>query len=48
MQIFHNHFIDCLLVYGKKYYLQVNCAYKFIGKQIKDNFGENAFETDEK
>ena len=26
----------------------VNCAYKFIGKQIKDNFGENAFETDEK
>ena len=30
------------------YYLQVNCAYKFIGKQIKDNFGENAFETDEK
>ena len=43
-------FIDSLLVYKNKYYLQVyldNCAYKIIGKQMIDYLGENPFETNE-
>ena len=43
-------FIDSLLLYKNKYYLQVyldNCAYKIIEKQMIDYLGENPFETDE-
>ena len=39
--------IDSLLVYDKKYYLQVyldNCAYKIVNKQITDYLDENLFE----
>ena len=39
--------IDSLLVYNKKYYLQVylgNCAYEIVNKQIKDYLDENLFE----
>ena len=42
--------IDSLLVYENKYYLQVylnNCAYKIAYKQIVDDLGDKAFETDE-
>ena len=38
--------IDSLLVYDKKYYLQIyldNCAYKIVNKQI-DYLDENLFE----
>ena len=40
-------FIDSLLVYENKSYLQVyldNCAYKIVNKQIKNYLRENAFE----
>ena len=40
-------FIDCLLVYDKKYYLQVyldNCSYKIVNKQMTDYLDENLFE----
>ena len=40
-------YIDSLLVYNEKYYLQVflnNCAYKFVNKQMTDYVDENAFE----
>ena len=40
-------YIDSLLVYNEKYYLQVflnNCAYKFVNKQITDYADENVFE----
>ena len=39
--------IDYLLIYEKKYYLQVhldNCAYKIINKQMTDYLDENFFE----
>ena len=39
--------IDSLLVYDKKYYLQVyleNCAYKIVNKQMADYLDENLFE----
>ena len=39
--------IDSLLVYNKKYYLQVylgNCAYEIVKKQITDYLDENLFE----
>ena len=39
--------IDSLLVYKKKYYLQVyldNCAYKNASKQMTDHLDENLFE----
>ena len=39
--------IDSLLVYNKKYYLQVyldNYAYKIINKQMTDYLDENLFE----
>ena len=39
--------IDSLLVYNKKYYLQVylgNCAYEIVNKQITDYLDENLFE----
>ena len=39
--------IDSLLVYDKKYYLQVyldNCAYKIVSKQMIDYPDENLFE----
>ena len=39
--------IDCLLVYEKKYYLQVYleiCANKTTGKRMMDNLGGNLFE----
>ena len=38
---------DCLLVYDKKYYLQVyldNCAYKTVNKQMTNYLEENIFE----
>ena len=40
-------YIDSLLVYNQKYYLQVflnNCAYKFVNKQMTDYVDENVFE----
>ena len=40
-------YIDSLLVYNEKYYLQVflnNCAYKFVNKQMTDYADENVFE----
>ena len=40
-------FIDSLLVYDKKYYLQVyldNCVYKIVSKQVTDYLDENIFE----
>ena len=40
-------FIDSLLVYYKKYYMQVyldNCAYKIVNKQMPDYLHENLFE----
>ena len=40
-------FIDCLLVYDKKYYLQVyldNCSYKIVNKKMTDYLDENLFE----
>ena len=40
-------FIDSLVVYDKKYYLQVyldNCAYKIVIKQMTDYLDENLFE----
>ena len=39
--------IDSLLVYDKKYYLQVcldNCTYKIVNKQMVDYLDENLFE----
>ena len=39
--------IDSLLVYDKKYYLQVyldNCAYKTVNKQMTDYLDESLFE----
>ena len=39
--------VDSLLVYGKKYYLQLyldNCAYKTVNKQMTDYLDENIFE----
>ena len=42
--------IDSLLVYGKKYYLQVyldNCVYKVIDNQMIDYLDDNFFETDD-
>ena len=47
---FTNLSIDSLLVYENKYYLQVylnNCAYKIADKQMVDDPGDKAFETDE-
>ena len=40
-------FIDSLLVYDKKYYLQVyldNCVYTIVNKQVTDYLDENIFE----
>ena len=40
-------FIDSLLVYENKYYLQVyldNCAYKIVNKQMPNYLDENIFE----
>ena len=40
-------FIDSLLVYENKYYLQVyldNCAYKIVNKQMTNYLDENIFE----
>ena len=40
-------YIDSLLVYENKYYLQVyldNCAYKIVSKSITDYLYENVFE----
>ena len=40
-------YIDYLLVYENKYYLQVyldNCAYKIVNKQMTDYLDENVFE----
>ena len=40
-------FTDSLLVYYKKYYMQVyldNCAYKIVNKQMPDYLHENLFE----
>ena len=40
-------YIDSLLVYDRKYYLEVyldNCAYKTVNKQIADYLDENVFE----
>ena len=40
-------FIDSLLVYENKYYLQVyldNCASKIVNKQMTDYLDENVFE----
>ena len=39
--------IDSLLVYYKKYYLQVyldNCTYKLVNKQMTDYLEKNLFE----
>ena len=39
--------IDSLLVYEKKYYLEVyldNCAYKIVNKKMTDYLDENSFE----
>ena len=39
--------LDSLLVYNKKYYLQMlleNCAYKIVNKQMTYYFDENLFE----
>ena len=39
--------IDSLLVYNKKYYLQVyldNCAYKTVHRQMTDYLDKNLFE----
>ena len=39
--------IDSLLVYDKRYYLQVyldNCAYKTLNKRMTDYLDENPFE----
>ena len=39
--------IDSLLVYKKKYYLQVyldSCVYKIVNKQMADYLDENLFE----
>ena len=47
MRIFTVTFIDSLLVYDKKYYLQVyldNYAYKNINKHMTDYLDENRFE----
>ena len=44
------HSIDSLLVYDRRYYVQVysnNCAYKIIDEQIIDYLEGNPFETDE-
>ena len=43
-------FIDYLLVYKSKYYLQVyldNCASRIVDKQMIDYHGDHPFETDE-
>ena len=52
-------YIDFLLVYENKYYLQVylgnctyktltsNCTYKILDKQMTDYLDDNLFETDE-
>ena len=43
-------FIDSLLVYENKYYLQVyldNCAYRISDKQMIGYLDDNFFETDE-
>ena len=40
-------FIDSLLIYENKYYLQVyldNCAYKIVNKQMTNYLDENIFE----
>ena len=40
-------FVDSLLVYENKYYLQVyldNCTYKIVNKQMTDYLDENIFE----
>ena len=40
--------IDYLLIYEKKYYLQVyldNCAYKIANKQMEDYLDDNLFEN---
>ena len=40
-------FVDSLLVYENKYYLQVyldNCAYKIVNKQMTNYLDENIFE----
>ena len=40
-------FIDSLLVYENKYYLQVyldNCTYKIVNKQMTNYLDENIFE----
>ena len=42
--------IDSLLLYSKKYYLQVyldNCVYKVIDNQMIDYLDDNFFETDD-
>ena len=43
-------FIDSLLVYDNKYYLQVyldNCDYKIVDKKIIDYLDDNLFEANE-
>ena len=43
-------FIDSLLVYENKYYLQVyvhNCNYKIVNTQVIDYLHDNFFESDE-
>ena len=43
-------FINSLLVYENKYYLQVylaNCTHKIVDKKMIDYLSENAFKTDE-
>ena len=42
-------YIDSLLVYKSKYYLQIyldNCAYKVVDKQMIDCLRDNLFEAD--
>ena len=41
-------YIDSLLLYNKRYYLQVysdNCAYKIVSKQMTDYLEENLFDV---
>ena len=41
-------FINSLLVYDNKYYLQVyldNCAYKIVNKEMTDYLDENVFDV---
>ena len=43
-------FVDSLLVYENKYYLQVyldNCAYKMVEKQMTDYLDDSLFKTNE-